>query len=252
MERVTSRKNKIISHLRALGTDRQYRRETGLFLCDGEKLLSEAVASGAEIECLLQCEEADLELEADGMTRLCAPLELVQYVSPLKNSAGPVFSVRMSRQRSGGEEKNVFVLENIQDPGNLGNILRTAAAFGIDELLLVGDCADVYNPKTVRATMGAIFRQSVRECDYVNLTEILSAKNLKLCGAVLSDSAGDIRDLQSYENLAFAVGSEGGGLSEKLLSMCENQVFIPMEAGSESLNAAVAASIIMWEIYKSK
>lgn len=251
MERVTSRKNNTVAHLRRLGAEKAYRSEKGLFLCDGRKLLSEALAAGAEIECILWSEAADTALPDTGgeLKQLCAPPELLQYVSPLKNSPGPVFSVKMPERPLAQACRRAIVLENIQDPGNVGTVLRTAFSFGIDCVLLLGDCADVYSPKSIRATMGAIFKQTVIETDFDGLESFLSDNGLPLYGAALSDSARDIRTM-GLRSCAVAIGSEGGGLSPRLLEMCRERMIIPMQPGSESLNAAVAASLIMWEMYR--
>ena len=144
---------------------------------------------------------------------------------------------------------SAIVLENVQDPGNVGTVIRTASAMGIGAVLLLGDCADLYNPKTVRSTMGGIFRQRVIETDEAGLMSFLSENGLRLYGAALSEKAVDVRGVD-IKNLAVAVGSEGKGLTQRLLSLCDGQLIIPMEPDSESLNAAVAASIVMWEIYR--
>lgn len=248
MERITSRKNQIISHMRRLGTDSAYRRKQGLFLCDGEKMLREAVSFGAEPECVLW--EKELVLELPGYTvQYCCPEELIQYVSPLKNTAGPVFSVKMGGRTVKEPCTSAVILENVQDPGNVGTAIRSASAMGIGAVVLLGGSADIYNPKTVRATMGGIFRQPVIETDEAGLIKFLSGNGLKLYGAALSETAVDVRRVDT-KNLAVAIGSEGRGLSENLLSICEGQLIIPMEPDSESLNAAVAASLVMWEIYR--
>ena len=250
MERVTSRKNSIIIQLRTLGRDRSCRREQGLFICDGEKLLREAISAGAELDCVLWCEgEGENSSLPTGTQQISAPLDLVQYVSPLKNSTGPVFSVKLPKNGEQGRLKNAVVLENLQDPGNVGTVLRTAAAFGIDAVLLVGDCADLFNPKTVRSTMGAIFRQSVQELSYEELEELLRKNELAMYGAALCESARDIREV-NLKNAAVAIGSEGSGLSENLLNLCSERIIIPMQPENESLNAAVAASVAMWEMYR--
>lgn len=139
------------------------------------------------------------------------------------------------------------MLETIQDPGNLGTILRTANALSVDTVILTGDCADVWNPKTVRATMGAVFRQRFYEMERGEMRDYLARHGLKLYGAALSDRAGDLRrvDLRAA---AVAIGSEGQGLSKELLALCDGELIIPMNAQCESLNAAVAAAIVMWEL----
>lgn len=248
MERITSRKNQIIAHLRRLGTEGAYRREQGLFLCDGEKLLKEALDFGALPETVLWDGEPKFELPVT-VRQFSCPEELIAYVSPLKNSRGPVFSVRMRVHDLISPCACAMVLENVQDPGNVGTVIRTAAAMGIGAVILLGDCADLYNPKTVRSTMGGIFRQRVLETDEAGLIHFLNENGLRLYGAALSKGATDLRRVDT-KRLAVAIGSEGQGLSESLLSRCEGQLIIPMEPGSESLNAAVAASVIMWELYR--
>ena len=139
------------------------------------------------------------------------------------------------------------MLETVQDPGNVGTVIRTANAFGMDAVILTGDCADIYNPKTVRATMGAIFRQRVITCTLDGLRALLEKNRLPLYGAALSDRARDIRGVE-LKNAAAAIGSEGHGLSRALLDMCESELIIPMQPGSESLNAGIAAAVVMWEM----
>lgn len=247
MEYITSRKNRIITHLKELSADGAYRREASEFVCDGKKTLKEAISFGAEISCVLWGSEPAFEIP-EGISQYFCPPELMQYVSPLKNSSGPVFSVRIS-QKTANEVpvSTAIILENVQDPGNVGTVIRTADAMGTDVVILVGDCADLYNPKTVRATMGGIFRQAVIELDVQELKDYVNRNGIKLYGAALSEGAEDIRDI-NMKGIAVAIGSEGRGLSSELLKICDGQLIIPMRADCESLNAAVAASIVMWEM----
>ena len=245
MEKITSRKNAYIAHLRALASDGAYRLEKGEFLCDGLKLLGEAAESGAEILSVLW-KEGGAAGEADCARQYLAPADLFDYASAMKNSPGPLFAVRI-RETEAGRIENAIILENVQDPGNVGTVLRTASAFSVGAVILTGDCADLYTPKTVRATMGAIFRQYVLRLERDELPAWLRSRGLKLYGAALSDTAQDLREVD-ITHAAVAVGSEGRGLSRELLDMCEGELIIPMDARSESLNAAVAASVLMWEM----
>lgn len=248
MERLTSRKNPLIAHLRRLGIDRAYRHESGEFLCDGAKLLTEALRWGAEITAVLWSGEAT---PVPGCPQQYgADQALLDYVSPLKSAASVVFSVRMKTWDAAAPGKTL-VLETIQDPGNLGTILRTANALGIDTVILTGECADVYNPKTVRAGMGAVFRQRTLAMERPAMKAYLDANGLRLYGAALSERSTDLRTLD-LRHAAVAIGSEGQGLSAELLSLCDGELIIPMNAQCESLNAAVAAAIIMWELGKAE
>ncbi len=247
MELLTSRKNAYIRHLRALSDDGAYRREQGQYLCDGMKLLREALRFGAQIVSVLWREKAVAVEGLGACTQYVAPAELFDYASPMKNSPGPLFAVRMRGCGKPGKLENALVLENVQDPGNVGTVIRTANAFRIGAVILTGDCADLYHPKTVRATMGAIFRQNVIFVERAYLGGFLRDQGLPLYGAALSEQAADIRSCP-VGHAAVAVGSEGQGLSRELLSLCEREIIIPMNPDSESLNAAVAASVIMWEM----
>ena len=244
MDRLTSRKNALISHMRKLGADRAYRNEQGEFLCDGEKLLHEALLWGAEITAILWSGEPERTVECP--TQFLVDPELLNYVSPLKNAASVVFSVRIEKWDV-SEPGRTLVLETLQDPGNLGTILRTANALGVDTVILTGDCADVYNPKTIRAAMGATFRQRWTEMERKELRSFLDRHGFSLFGAALSERSTDIREA-NLRGAAVAIGSEGRGLSEELLELCDGEIIIPMRPTCESLNAAIAASIIMWEL----
>ena len=250
MDRITSRKNAFIMQLRALASDAEARREQGAFVCDGLKLLGEAVENGAEILSVLWKEGGALS-EIDCPVQAVAPAELFDHASPMKNSPGPLFTVRIPVDPKDGKIENAIILENVQDPGNVGTVLRTASAFSIGAVVLTGDCADLYSPKTVRATMGAVFRQRVLRLDRSELPAWLEEHGLPLYGATLSKDAQDLRGLD-LTHAAVAVGSEGQGLSPELLALCRGEVIIPMDARSESLNAAVAASVLMWEMAREK
>lgn len=239
MEIIRSRQNERIKYFISLGSDGKARLAAGEYICAGEKLLQEAISSGAEIGCVLATEEYE------GLNcRLVTP-ELLKAVSPLQNSPGPVFTVKMRPIPAAETLRRVIVLENVQDPGNVGTVLRTADAFGMDAVVLCGACADPYNPKTVRASMGAIFRQSVIKTDVAGLPGILG--DLPLYGAALAEGAQDIRELPKT-GLAVAIGNEGQGLTDALLAQCTGRTIIPMRPCAESLNAGVAAAVAMWEM----
>lgn len=245
MERLTSRKNQYIQHLRKLASDSGYRTEQGEYVLDGAKLLREAIECGAAVTSVLWSGEADFPVACGAV--YAAPRELVEYASPLKNAPGPVFTVKIPAPQVPERLERVIILENVQDPGNVGTVIRTANAMGMDAVVLVGNCASVFGAKTARAAMGALFRQCVLELTLDELCALLAERELPLYGAALSDRARDVRELD-LSRCAVAIGSEGQGLSGKLLSVCRGEVIIPMEPGSESLNAGVAAAVMMWEM----
>ena len=248
-ERITSRKNPLILRLRALASDGGFRRAQGEYLCDGAKLLEEALDKGAELRCVLWKETPGPSALPDSVRQYCAPAELFDYASPMKNSPGPLFTLAIPEDAAGVFSRAIL-LENVQDPGNVGTVIRTAAAMGIETVLLCGACADVYSPKTARATMGAVFRERIIHCSLDEARRLAEQNGLPLYGAALSERAEDIRRLD-VKNAVVAIGSEGRGLSAELLRLCDGELIIPMSPGSESLNAAVAAAIVLWEMAKA-
>ena len=258
MNRITSRKNKYIMHLRALSRDRAYRVQSGEFLCDGSKLFKEALTFNAKITSVLWKDNfpADADDCADcagviglgeDIAQYTAPGDLFDYASPMPNSPGPLFTVRIPDKADLFASDKILVLENVQDPGNVGTVIRTANAFLIDAVILTGACADPYNPKSVRASMGAIYRQPVFSMTTEEMKQLFCRNGLPLYGAALHRDSQDIRRVD-FSHAAVAIGSEGRGLTEEFLNTCEATVLIPMNAESESLNAAQAAAIMMWEM----
>jgi TrmH family RNA methyltransferase len=250
MEIIRSRKNPHIVRFRELSGSGAARRQSGEYVCDGLKLLRDALESGVTPGCVLWGGEPEILLPA-GVKQLRADPGLLRYASPLENSPGPLFTVPIPEGEPAARPRRVLVLENVQDPGNVGTVIRTAAALGTDLVILVGGCADPFGPKAARAAMGALFRQRVLELDLGLLGERLRAWNLRLYGAALSAGAQDLRKID-VSRAAVAVGNEGRGLSEAMLSLCEGEIIIPMAPGSESLNAAVAAAVVMWEARRSE
>lgn len=247
MEKISSRKNTYIRHVRELAVNGAYRAGRGEYLCDGVKTLKEALRFGAAVRSVLWKDRAGEVPGLSGAEQYLAPAALFDYASPMKNSPGPLFTVKIPAADPAVPIANALVLESVQDPGNVGTVIRTANAFGLSAVILTGDCADLYNPKTVRASMGAIFRQRVLRVPREELPALLEKNSLPLYGAALSDRAEDLRKVP-VKRAAVAVGSEGSGLSRELLDLCAGQIIIPMGPDSESLNAAVAAAVIMWEM----
>ena len=250
METLTSRQNRRVQLLRALSRDGALRRSEGLYVCDGEKLLQEALRSGAQVETVFW-----KGTRPEGFPPFPEEVLLTEalfaYVSPLGNSPGPLFTVRIPDMKDGGTEpaelSSVLVLEGVQDPGNVGTVLRTADAFGLDAVVLLEGCADLFSPKTVRAGMGAVFRQPVLQMSREALPGFCRARGLRLYGAALSEKALDVREVP-LRHAAVCIGSEGSGLSTELRALCDGEVIIPMRGKAESLNAAVAAAVLMWEM----
>ena len=248
METITSRKNELLVHLKKLAGDGDYRRECGEYLCDSPKLLHEAVRWGAEIVAVVSTGGT----EVPGARCVRVPRDVMESVSPMRSPQGTLFSCRMPErdlpQTLPG--RRYVVLDGVQDPGNVGTVLRTLDAFDFDGLLLLDSCADAYSPKTVRASMGAIFRRPVYQLTAQELGPLLEKSGLPLYGAALREDTLDIR-AADYGRCAVAIGSEGRGLTEQVLAMCDKTIKIPMSQRCESLNAAMAAGVILWEAVRS-
>lgn len=248
MERITSRKNPIITHIRRLIAERSYRRASGEFLGDGTKLLEEAVRWNAQLTNVVVTPGVSLP---DGLCgRLVeVPEDVMASISPAKSPQGALFLARMPDtvppERLAGDRW--LILDGLQDPGNVGTIWRTADALGADGLILVNHCADPFSPKTVRATMGACFRLPVYEAEAEELPGLLARSGLPLYAAALREDTQNIKTAQ-LSRCAVAIGSEGRGVCPKLLDLSERTIKIPMRARCESLNAAAAAAVVLWEM----
>lgn len=253
MEIITSKVNSLCVHLRKLASSRSYRQETGEFLCDSPKLLREAALWGAPVQAVLYTEGTELprELEGRDFPRTAQVSESVmRSVSPMETPQGVVFSCRIPEAPEPDGQTRFLVLDGVQDPGNVGTILRTADAFGTAVILLPG-CADLWNPKTVRAGMGVHFRSPIYRCTLEELTALLRKAELPLYGAALREDTADVRETD-LRRCAMAVGSEGRGLSAAVLAACDRAIRIPMDPRCESLNAASAASVLLWEAARAE
>ena len=252
MERLTSRANPLLNHLRRLGASRSYRRSCGEYLCDGSKLLEEALRWGAPVTALITDSAASLPPLPETLRSAEVPTELLKSVSPLDTPQKVLFSVKIPESFPPEPliGRTYLVLDGLQDPGNLGTILRTADAFEADGVFLLPGCADPWNPKTVRAAMGALFRRPVWQLELAGLQDALSRNSIPLIGAALGENTQDIRTLPVPA--ALAVGNEGRGLSLETLAACQGTVRIPMSSRCESLNAAVAAAVLLWERYRDE
>lgn len=247
--KITSRKNERVQHLRRLGADGAYRRECGEMVCDGFKLLEEAISAGLEIREVLTAGDISGFKLPSGASVYETERDIIEAVSQQKTPQNVVFSAKIPRFERAATLAGSIILENIQDPGNVGTVIRTANAFDVPQVILAGDCADPFSPKTLRAAMGAAFRKRVVR---MTLEEIAGAKGkVPLYAAALSDKAADLRGV-SLTDAAVAVGNEGRGLTREAVDICDGTVIIPMTAFCESLNASVAASIIMWEMARSR
>ena len=248
MEIITSRTNPLCTHLRKLASSVSYRRDCGEFLCDSPKLLEEALLWRAGLRTVVCTDPAALPALPDAVRRVQVPGDLMKSISPAQTPQG-VLSVCGLPGRTLPEQltgRRYVVLDGVQDPGNVGTILRTADAFHADGLFLVNACADLYNPKTVRASMGAVFRCPVWTVGAEELSALLKKSGIPLYGAALREDTLDARAVD-YNRCAIAIGSEGRGLTEGVLALCDRTIKIPMSEHCESLNAAAAATVLLWE-----
>ena len=250
-ETITSRQNPLMTHLRKLASSRSYRIKSGEYLCDGTKLLAEALKWGAEVKTAVFSEGVDIPSLPDGVRAVRVSEELMRSVSPMETPQGALFTVALPEVQlpetlSG---KHYLVLDGVQDPGNVGTILRTADAFDCDGVFLVNACADLYNPKTARATMGAIFRREAYTVTAEELFALLRKSGVPLYGTALRDDTVPLAEA-NLARAAVAIGSEGRGLSQQVLDECAKTLKIPMNPRCESLNAAIAATVVLWEMYR--
>lgn len=246
METLTSLKNPKVAGWRAL-KDRRARRETGCFLVEGRKLVEEALASGFPVEAVLVDEGRVDELPPLIAAPVYAlPSHVLAAVCDTKTPQGVAAVVQMRELPMVGER--LVALDGVQDPGNVGTIVRTADAAGFDGVLLSTQCADVFSPKVLRATMGSVFRMPL------SVTDDLPGALLALRNRGYSILSSQLDGTPFYERTNVAprfclvIGNEGNGVSVPVQFLATHRLRLPMRGGAESLNASVAAGIMMYEL----
>lgn len=244
-EYISSRKNPLIQQVRRLLSSRKERECSGLFVSDGTKLLEEAIRWEGQLTTVIHTENIALSLPED-IREVVVPEEIMEYISPMSTPQGALFLCRLPEKTEFTPKPGMLILDGIQDPGNLGTILRTADALDVPVVLLPG-CADPYSHKVVRSSMGAIFRTPVMEADFETVKTACEKANIPLAVTALRADAADIRTAP-ISQMAVVIGSEGQGVSKAVLEACTKYLIIPMNPHCESLNAAIAAAIVMWQM----
>ncbi|MBQ8382132.1 MAG: RNA methyltransferase [Clostridia bacterium] len=259
MEIITSRANRLIVETAKL-QDRKHRQREKLFFFEGRKLLEEAIRQNAPLVRVFVTEEniallRDLPADVEQYTVSRSVYEKISA----ENSPEGVFCVARHLDRlhkfatiySMTEKGSRFMAVSVRDPGNLGTIIRSARAMGIDCLLLSSDCADLYNPRTIRGAMGALFSlPTLTVADPIGSVAALQKDGYSVYATALTPTACDVRTVEITPATCFIVGNEGHGLPDELVVAADRAVIIPMQPGSESLNVAAASSLLLWEMGK--
>ena len=244
-ERITSRKNPFLQLVKKLLSSRKEREERGLYVSDGTKLLAEAVKHQARLEAVILSDGVEAEIPQN-VRVIRVPGDVMESISPMAAPQGALFVCRLPEDTAFAPKAPMLLLDGIQDPGNLGTILRTADAMGVPAVLLEG-CADPFSHKVVRSSMGAVFRQKIVQTTWSEASKVLRTQNIPIAVTALSDRAEDIR-LADVKNMAVVIGSEGQGVRKEILQGADRELIIPMKQSCESLNAAVAAAIVAWQM----
>lgn len=249
---ITSKDNEIVKHIRKL-REKKYRDEQKEFVVEGTKMIEEAVRENAKIKMIVVCEDLNQNpLQKDILYKVAK--EKIVYVNDkvfklLTDVTTPQGILAIIEKNPNNEidfSKDLFlVLDNIQDPGNMGTILRTADSIALTQIIVPKGNADCYNPKVVRSTMGAIFRVHVIEVE--DLAKTIKEMKKHKIQVLATDLATDysIYDV-SYKKSAIVIGNEGNGVSKEILDLADKRIKIPMPGKTESLNAAVATGIILY------
>lgn len=256
---VTSKDNINIKNTIKLKKSSKFRRETSSFIAEGVRVCMDAYFSNAQIDTFFSTEIAR-DKYADEFEKLSSIAQKTIIVTPA------IFSLISDTQTPQGflciikildkngefdtikNSSKFLALDNVQDPNNLGTILRTAEAFGISGVILSEDCCDIYSPKVVRGSMGAVFRLPFLKC--ASVCEFLDKHPELNSFAAVVDDAEKITEVDFCSPCVTVIGNEGNGLKSETIAMCNKRITIPMNGKAESLNASVAASIIMWEMVK--
>ena len=260
---ILSRDNPKVKLFCKLRDKRSARDKEGLFVLEGARIIADAIKENILLKTAFYTSEAaekhpDIVLALCGILGEDAHLVSDEISAKLGDTAAPqgIFAVAARLDKTPPLDKIVsgkfLVLNNLQDPGNIGTILRAADAVGISGVYLCGGC-DIYNPKLVRSTMGSLFRVPV--CDDLSYAEVMSLfkdSHVKTYAAVVDKDADSLRGFAFPANCAVVIGNEGNGLSKEDADLCDGKITIKMSGTIESLNAASAATIFLWELMKGE
>jgi TrmH family RNA methyltransferase len=260
MIKISSKDNPLIKNIIKLNKSAKYRREQGLFVAEGLRLCEDAMLSKCEIYALVVTEIAK-DKYSDTVNKLISysensytvPTAVFSAISDTKTPQGILCIIKTLDKPTLFDtikyNGKFLALDNIQDPANLGTIFRTAEAVGIDGIIMSKDCCDVYSPKVVRGTMGAVFRMSYLIVDSIS-SFLRDNRQLASYAAVVDRNSKSITDISFDSPCISVIGNEGNGIKADTLEVCHEKFTIPMAGRAESLNASVAASIVMWEMVR--
>ena len=237
---ITSLNNEHIKEILKL-KEKKYRDLSNTFLIEGRHLVLEAHREKKIVELILEKDE----LFPLDVNTLYVSSNVMNKLSDLKTPSNVMAVVEKLDEKEVGEK--ILILDNIQDPGNLGTIIRSAVAFNFDTIVLSPKTVDLYNPKVVRSTQGMMFHTNIIIREPVSFINELKNEGYKIVGTKVTNGI-DVRESKTYSHFVLIIGNEGKGMSEELSELCDEYLYIKMNDQCESLNAAVAASILMYEI----
>lgn len=255
---VSSRKNPAVSAYRELNSDRKCRERERKFNIEGVRLCEEAIDAGLDITAAFVSGSAETKYPevCEMIRRRIEPItvtdEIAEYISDTRSPQGVFLTAKMPERilSSDGEKCRILMLDGVQDPGNVGTMLRTGEALGIDGVLLSPECADVWSPKVVRSAMGSLFRLPMKVASLPERIAVLRGKGFSVFAAVLDKSASGIGEVKFPAKCAVVIGNEGNGVSPEVIKSADGNIYIPISS-AESLNASVAAAIFCYEMRKS-
>ena len=251
---ITSKDNELIKNIKKL-KDKKYRDERNEFIVEGIKMVGEAIKEEANIKNIIICDDcynnceipSELKYEIAKRKIIYVSQKIFDSITDVTNPQGILAVVEKNKVNDIDYKQDFFlILDDIQDPGNIGTILRTADSINLNQIIVSSKTADAFNPKVVRSTMGAIFRINVIVCeDLSSVISQLKKHKVKIAATDLKTDKS-IYDVD-YKKTAVIIGNESNGVSEKLLERADVKIKIPMTGKTESLNAAVATGIILYE-----
>lgn len=260
MQIISSKDNELVKHIKKL-KDKKYRDESNEYIIEGVKLIEEAVKEKAKIKKVIICEDTTrtYEIPTNIMYEIAkyeciyVTEKIFTQISDVKAPQGILAIIEKGCKQGQIDysEDIIIALDGIQDPGNLGTILRTVDSANLKQIIVSADTADCYNPKVVRSTMGAIFRVNIIETAELETT-LKEIKKHKFDVIVTSlDTERSIYDIK-YNKKVIVIGNEANGVSKEIQEMADTKVKIPMLGKTESLNASVATAIIVYEYVRTE
>ena len=249
MQEIISKENKIVKKVNKLFVDKKYRESTNMFVCESYRVIKAFIDNKFKLDLIFVTKNSKyFNIVKNNEKAILIDQKIYDSISELKNGDGLIAIFYIPKKDETKIDERIIILDQIQNPNNMGAILRSAAAFNMKQIILANSCVDIYNPKVIQSSMGYGYNLSIKfVTDLKQTIRSLQAKNIKVYATTINNNAVKLNKTK-LGKCAVVLGNEGNGIKNDIIAICDKSIYIPMNKDVDSLNISIAASIIMCKI----